>query len=56
MKPLPFLHAYVSRERQDQEHAAKIAQKMKEEEDIQMALHMQDEAMAKKMQDMEAKR
>lgn len=44
------------RERQDQEHAAKIAQRMEEEEDIRMALNMQDQAMAKKMQESEAKR
>lgn len=46
----------MRREEQDQEHAAKIAQKMKEEEDIQMALRMQDEAMAKKMHEVDAKR
>ena len=38
------------REEQDKAHAAKIAQKMREEEEIQMALWMQDEVMAKKMQ------
>lgn len=49
-------HLCVCREEQDKEHAAKIAQKIKEEEDIQMALRMQDEAMAKKMQELEAKK
>ena len=43
-------------EEQDQAHAAEVARKLKEEEDIQMALRMQDEAMAKKMQEAEAKR
>lgn len=46
----------LCREEQDKKHAAMIAQKMEEEEDIQMALRMQDEAMAKKMQELEAKK
>lgn len=40
----------------DQEHAAKVAQKLKEDEDVQAALRMQDEIMARRMQETEAKR
>ncbi len=44
------------RERRDLEHAALMEQKMKEEADIREALHIQDEIMAKKMQNKEAEK
>lgn len=50
------LYFVALREQQDQEHAAKMAQKLEEEEDVQMALRMQDEIMARKMHEAEAKR
>lgn len=45
----------LTKEEQDREHAKQIAQVLKEEEDIQMALKMQDENIAKKMFDDEQK-
>ena len=47
---------FLCRELADQEHAAKIAEKLKEEEEIQKALRMQDEIVARKLQEAEAKR
>jgi len=44
------------REEEDRQEAEKMAQKLKEEEDIQMALKMQDELMAKKIHEEEMKR
>ena len=44
------------REQQDQEHAALMEKKMKEEADIREALRIQEEIMAKKMQSAEVKR
>lgn len=44
------------REQKDQEHAAKMAQRLKEEEEIQKALRLQDEITAKKMHEAEARK
>ena len=52
----PHSISFFFREKQDQEHAAKMAAKLKEEEDIQLALRMQDEVMAKKLHEQEEKR
>ena len=44
-----MLVVHVRRERRDQEHAAEVEKKMKEEEAIREALRMQDEIMAQKL-------
>ena len=47
---------HTCRELSDQKHAALLERRLKEEEDIREALRVQDEIVAKKMQESDAKR
>ncbi len=51
-----FLLLLLCRELKDQEHVTKLAQKMKEDEEVKKALRIQDEIMAKKLHEAEEKR